>query len=99
MPITALVRKYKYRDTPVVLTIGEWTEGERLADLKREPHKSATKLAPFLREEFALMVEKGQWVVLPYLVAKRLPGLRLSPAGMKVERDRRPRWLGDYIYF
>ena len=45
------------------------------------------------------MVEKGQWVVLPYLVAKRLPGLRLSPPGMKVERDRRPCWIGNYSYF
>ena len=44
------------------------------------------------------MVAKGQWVVLPYLVAKRLPGLRLSPPGVKIERDRRPRWIGDYIF-
>ena len=78
---------------------GEWSEGERLAAFKRGPHKSATKHAPFLREEFASMVEKGKWVVLPYSVAKRLPGLRLSPPGMKVERDRRTRWLGNYSYF
>ena len=45
------------------------------------------------------MVEKGQWVVLPYLVAKMLTGLRLRPPGVKVERDRRPCWLGDYSYF
>ena len=45
------------------------------------------------------MVEKGQWKVLPYLVSKRLPGPRLRPPGVKVERDRRPRWLGDYSYF
>ena len=45
------------------------------------------------------MVEKGQWTVLPYSVAKRIPGLRLSPPGVKVERDKRPRWLGDYSYF
>ena len=44
------------------------------------------------------MIEKGQWVVLPYSVAKGLPGLRLSPPGVKVEQDRRPRWLGDYSY-
>ena len=44
------------------------------------------------------MVEKGQWVVFPYSVAKRLPGLRLSPPGVKEERDRRPRWLGDYSF-
>ena len=68
-------------------------------DLKRGPHKSATKHAPFLREEFASMVEKGYWMMLPYSVAKRLPGFRLSPPGVKVERDRRPRWIGDYSYF
>ena len=39
---------------------------------------------PFLREEFASMVKKGQWVVLPYSLAKGLSGLRLSPSGMKV---------------
>ena len=44
------------------------------------------------------MIEKGQWVVLPYSVSKGLPGLRLIPPGMKVERDRIPRWLGDCSY-
>ena len=37
--------------------------------------------------------------MLPYSVVKGLPGLRLSPPGVKVERDRRPRWLGDYSFF
>ena len=45
------------------------------------------------------MVEKGQWVVLSYLVDKGLLGIRLSPPGVKVERDQRPHWLGDYSYF
>ena len=45
------------------------------------------------------MIEKGQWVVLPYSVAKVLLGLRLSPPGVKVERDQRPRWIGDYSFF
>ena len=45
------------------------------------------------------MVKKGQWVVLPYLVAKRLPGLRLSPPDVKVEQDRRPPWIDGYSYF
>ena len=38
-------------------------------------------------------------MVLPYLVAKGLQGLRLSPPGVKVEPERKPRWLGDYSYF
>ena len=78
---------------------GEWMEGERPADLKQVPHKSATEHAPFLHEEFSSMAEKGQWMVLPYLVAKRIPGLRLIPPGVKVERDRRPCWIGHYSYF
>ena len=89
-PERHLLRQYKNRGAPVVLTTREWPEGERLAALKRGPHQSATEHAPFIREEFASMVEKGTWVVLPYLVAKRLSGLRLSPPGVKVERDRRP---------
>ena len=38
---------------------------------------------PFLREEFALMVSKGQWVILIYSVAKELPGFRVIPPGVK----------------
>ena len=37
-------------------------------------------------------------MVLPYSVAHRLPGLRLSPPGVKIERDFRPHWIGDYSF-
>ena len=83
----------------MVLTSGSWTEGERQATLKRGPHRSATEHTLFLREEFASMIEKEQLVVLPYSVAKGMSGLRLIPPGVKVERDRRPCWLGNYSYF
>ena len=86
-PARRLLQQYKLRGAPVVLMLGSWTEGERQAALKRGPHRSATEHTLFLREEFASMVEKGQWVVLPYFVAKGMPGLRLSPPGVKVERD------------
>ena len=46
----SLLRQYKHHGAPVVLMMGEWTEGERLAALKWGPHKSATAHAPFLRE-------------------------------------------------
>ena len=45
------------------------------------------------------MEEKGQWMVLPYSMVNRLTGLRFSPPGVKVERDRIPRLLGNYSYF
>ena len=31
-------------------------------------------------------------------MAKELPGLSLSLSGVKYERDRRPKWPGDYSY-
>ena len=52
----------------------------------------------FLREEFVLMVGKGQWVVLTYSVARELPGLRIRPHVKKEERDQKPRWIGGYSY-
>ena len=39
------------------------------------------------------MFENGRWVVLPYSVAKEIPGLRLIPPGVNEDRDRRPWWL------
>ena len=98
-PARRLLRQYKHRGAPVVLMTGSWTKGELQAALKRGLHRSTTEHTPFLREEFASIVEKGQWIVLSYPVAKRLPGLRLRPPGVKVEWDRRPRWLGNYSYF
>ena len=70
-----LLRQYKHRSAPVVMMTEEWTEGERLAALARGPHKSDIEHAPFLREEFASMLDKGQWTVLLYSVAKLLLGL------------------------
>ena len=83
----------------MVLISGSWTEGERQAALKQGPHWSATEHTLFLRKKFASMIEKGQWVVLPYSVAKGLPGLRLSSPGVKVEQDHRPLRLVDYSFF
>ena len=64
--VQRLLRQYKHRGAPVLLMSGSWTEGECQAALKRGPHRSATEQTLFLREEFSSMIEKGQWVVLPY---------------------------------
>ena len=42
------------------------------------------------------MVEKEQWVVLLYLVAKAVLGLSLIPLGVQEERNQRPWCLVDY---
>ena len=40
------------------------------------------------------MVERRQWFVLPYHA--RLLGLWRISLGVKVNRERQPRWLGNY---
>ena len=45
------------------------------------------------------MIEKGQWMVLPYKAVRNLPNLRLSPIGVVPQRERRPRTIVDYTFF
>ena len=69
-------------------------------EVERIPIEGATQIYngahPLLREEFDLMVSKGQWVVFLYSVAKELPGLRLILLLLKDERDWHMWWLGHY---
>jgi len=98
-PANRLLHQYKVNGTPVRFTTPPWTADQQIAALKRGPHPSCSKHIEFLEEEFVDMMNKGQWVVLPYSVAKTLPGLRLSPPGVIDQRDRRPRWVGDYSFY
>ena len=52
----------------------------------------------FLHEEFADMIAKAYWVVLPAEAVKYLPGLRISPPGVVPQLGRRPRWIVDYSW-
>jgi hypothetical protein len=67
--------------------------------LERGPHKSANEYSAFLREEFASMIQKQHWTILPAEVAELLPGIRLSPVGVVPQRDRRPRTIVDYSFY
>ena len=44
------------------------------------------------------MIGKSQWVVIPFDIAATLDGLTLSPPGVVPQRERRPRWIGDYSF-
>ena len=41
------------------------------------------------------MISKGQWIVLPNLSVKDLPGLQISPPGVVPQHNRQPRWICD----
>jgi hypothetical protein len=44
------------------------------------------------------MVQKDQWIVLPFELVKELFDLRLSPVGVVPQHDRRPRIIVDYSF-
>lgn len=89
-PANRLLQHYKNHGAPVRFSTPDWTSDQLLAAVDRGPHRSCEKNVEFLKEEFIDMIQKGQWVVLPFRVAKTLPGLRLSPPGVIDQRDRRP---------
>jgi hypothetical protein len=41
----------------------------------------------------------GYWTVVPYKTLRRHPALRLSPAGVVPQHNRRPRPIIDYSYY
>ena len=98
-PGVRLLKNYKYDGVPVKLHTKPWSQARNRQALHRGPHRSCLDHLTFLQEEFVEMIQKDQWVILPYDVVKDLPGLRLSPPGCIPQRDRRPRWICDYSYY
>jgi hypothetical protein len=66
-----------------------WPRSKRDAAMDRGAH--------FLYEEMADMVDKAQWIVLPYSLVERYPDLRISPIGV-VPQHKRPPTIVDYTY-
>jgi len=95
-PFLSYIREH---GVPVLMLTPPWSKGRLKAALSRGPHKSAKENIQFLREEFAAMIQKGQWVILPARLLEDEEELRLSPLGVVPQRDRRPRTICDYTYF
>ena len=93
-----ILKQYRDRGVPVRLSTGPWTAERLGAALARGAHPSCDKALEFLCEEFVDMVNKGQFVVLPAEIAKRLPGLRVSPMGVVPQVGRRDRMVADHTY-
>lgn len=97
-PATHLLKHYQSKGAPVVLHTPPWSKVKTQKALYRGPHRSCLQHIDFLEEEFIDMINKDQWLVLPYSEVKHLQGLRLSPPGVVPQRDRQPRWIGDYSW-
>ena len=93
-----LLQHIKKRGIPVVLSTPPWSHTQLNQAIKRGPHRSCHHYIDFLEEEFLDMMQKNQWIILPYAIAKSIPNLCLSPPGVVPQRNRRPRWIGDYSW-
>jgi hypothetical protein len=72
---------------------------QKEAALKRGAHQSAKTHTTFLRGEFADMIRKKQWILLPADLVMTQEDLRISPLGVLPQRDRRPRSIIDYTFY
>ena len=97
-PAARLLDHYRTSGAPVLMKTEEWSLERRDAAVRRGCHPSANEHKTFLRGEMAEMVERGQWMVLPYSAVRKLPKARFSPPGVIPQRDRRPRLIVDYSY-
>jgi hypothetical protein len=98
-PAHRLLCLYKHCGTPVKFSTLPWTRLQVKRSLSCGPHKSAHEYLDYFEEEFVNMINKGQWVVLPYLAVKDLPGLRISPPGVIPQCNCCPRWIVDYSWW
>jgi hypothetical protein len=83
----------------VTLNMPKWTMAQKEAALTRVPNKSANAYTSFLRGEFAVMIRKTQWVLLPAALVMTEEELQLSPLGVLPRCDRRPRSIIDYTFY
>lgn len=98
-PAADLLRLWREHGVPANTTSEPWTDQELDSCVERGCHRSATEHADFLREEMSEFIENKFWTVLPYDRVRHLPGLQLSPAAVKDERDRKPRLLCDHSWY
>lgn len=87
-PARHLLKYYKHHGAPVKFATSPWTRRQVQRALRRGPHKSCHDYTDFLNEEFIDMINKGQWIILPYSSVQHLPGLRVSPPGVVPQRKR-----------
>ena len=91
-----LLQQIKKHGAPVILSSKPWSNHKLDKAIRRGPHRSCEEYIDFLEEEFIDMIRKEQWVILPYHVANKLPGLQLSPPGVVPQRGCRPGWICNY---
>ena len=89
-PAKRLLKHYKHHGASIKFSTPPWPSKKLHEAISWGPHRSSNAHLEFLESEFADMINKGQWTILPYSLAKTLPGLRLSSPGVIPQHGRRP---------
>jgi hypothetical protein len=87
------------RGVPAPSAQPPWTLQQQDAAVPRGPHPSARhQHSTFLLEDMFAYVQQGYLLVLPYSAIRGHPLLKIAPAGVVPQRERRPRPIMDYSY-
>ena len=97
-PAAQLLRQWRDQGVPAECDSPPWTEAQKDECIQRGCHYSASEHADFIREEMAEFIENKFWMVLPYELVKYFEEIMFSPAAIKEERDRKPRFLCDHSW-
>ena len=95
-PAAYLLSRFQKSGAPAVLSAPPWSNAKIEMVLKWGPHRSSHNGIELLRTEYADMMDKQQWTVLPASMVKDIKGLRLSPLGLVPQRNRRNLMISDY---
>jgi len=97
--VAPFLQRLGHTGVPGSFTTPPWSVAQLDAAVCRGSHSSATtEHRTFLEKEMGDMVHQGYWAVLPYTSVRDLPNLKISPAGVVPQRDRRPRPIIDYTW-
>jgi hypothetical protein len=98
-PAAPFLARLARHGVPALCSDTPWSLERQDAAMARGPHPSAARHFPeFLLEDMYDYALMGYWMVLPYSAVRGHPHLRIAPAGVVPQRERRPRPIMDYSY-
>jgi hypothetical protein len=98
-PSASYLHRLARHGVPAPSSSPPWPPQRRYQAFTRVPHPSASRLySRFLLEDMWDYVQMGYWTVLPFHAVQHLPHLKLAPAGVVPQRERRPRPIMDYTF-
>ena len=95
-PATTFLASVHDHGVPIYFDDPDWSLQKLDEAMSTGCNRSATVHKEFIAEEMVEFAQSGFWTILPYEKVRNIPGLRLSPAQIKEERDRKPRFISDH---